>query len=131
MKTQTLRLFAALALVATTVALPVLSAEPAVDGKWTVSVHAPDHEFGIGLELKQDGKKVTGTLMMPGGDIALTGEFADGALVLNGIMEGGSGHGPGGAFQMNAKLKEDGTLSGDFAIGGGRMVWSAERMKKR
>src|SRR2546423_966673 len=131
MKTQTLRLFAALALVGGAVALPAVSLEPTVDGKWIVSVHAPDHEFGIGLELKQDGKKVTGTLMMPDGDVALTGEFADGALVLNGIMEGASSHGATGAFQMNAKLKEDGTRAGDIAIGKGRMVWSAERMTMR
>lgn len=104
-----------------------------MEGKWTLSIHAPDHEFGVGLELKQDGKKVTGTLMMPNGDIALTGEFTDGALVLNGTMEGGPGGGPGGPFKMSGKLKDDGTLAGDAAVSvhGGRMNWTAERMKKR
>ena len=132
MKTQTLRLFAALALVAGTFALPAVSAEPTIEGKWTLSIKAPDHEFGVGLELKQDGKKVTGTLMMPDGDVALTGEFADGTLVLNGTMEGSGGR-PGGPLKLNGKLKEDGTLAGDSAVSahGGRMMWTAERMKKR
>ena len=133
MKTQTRRLFAALALVAGTFALPAISAEPTVEGKWTLSIHAPDHEFGVGLELKQDGKKVTGTLMMPQGDVALTGEFADGALVLNGTMEGGPGAGPGGPIKLSAKLKEDGTLNGEAAVGRGHrtMMWTAERLRKR
>jgi hypothetical protein len=131
MKKQTRRFFAALALVAGAFALPAIAGAPAVAGKWTVSVHAPDHDFGIGLELKQDGNKVSGTLMMPDGDIALTGEMVEGAVVLNGTMEGGTGHGHGGAFKMTLKLKEDGTLAGDFASGGTKMVWTAERMKQR
>jgi hypothetical protein len=34
---------------------------------------------------------------------------------------------------MSGKLKDDGTLAGDAAVSvhGGRMNWTAERMKKR
>src|SRR3954453_23565132 len=117
MKTKTLRLFAALALVAGAFAAGAVAAEPSVEGKWSLTVQGGDHSFSIGLELKQDGKKVTGTLMMPQGEIPLKGDFADGALVLTGEMDGG-GHGPAGPFKLTAKVKEDGTLAGDFGSTG-------------
>jgi hypothetical protein len=63
-----------------------------VSGVWQMSVQA-DHVIAIGMELKQDGKIVTGIIPMPTHngrrkEVSLKGEFADGALILTGTAEG-------------------------------------------
>ena len=126
MKMQSLRILAAVVLAA----VSLVAAEATVAGSWNLAVQA-GHTFPIGLELKQDGPKVTGTLVMPDGETPLAGEFVDGALVLTGTMEGGPGHMVSGPIKITAKMQEDGTMSGEFAAGGGKMPWTAERLRKR
>ena len=53
-----------------------------VDGKWNLSV--PLHGgMDVVLEIKQDGKNLTGNFMIPDhGDLEVVGEFADGNEVV-------------------------------------------------
>ncbi len=92
-----------------------------------------DHVFSIGLQLKQDGKSLTGTLMMPNGDVPLKGSLDGSDLVLEGKMEASPGGFPAGALKIGGTVKEDGTMAGKISMGGnhGGMEWTAERMKKR
>src|SRR5438105_1993204 len=66
-----------------------------VSGVWQVNVQG-DHILPVGMELKQDGENVTGTILMPTAhvgqrrEIALEGRFAAGALKLSGSAEGAS-----------------------------------------
>jgi len=107
-----------------TLALAVsAAAAPSVTGNWTVTV--PDSPHGamtMGLTLKQDGSKVTGTFSsghMAG--IAVSGEFADGALKLE------TGGDADDKIVFNAKMKEDGTLAGYLSSPMGDMKWTAAR----
>ena len=120
MKTRTVGFLAVIAL---TVFLPTAEARaahryqekkadakaaPGVAGRWTVSVKGSPHgDVTMGLDVAQEGKKVTGTLATPHGDnLQIEGEFVGGALALAT---------PGGGdaqITMKAKLKDDGTLDG-------------------
>lgn len=99
-----------------------------VHGTWNLSVQT-DHVFQVGMVLKQDGKTITGTLLMPGGEVELSGLFEEGALTLAGEMPESNGH--GGKFKLAGKLQDDGTLVGEFGGGKSSMKWTAERLKKK
>src|SRR5215216_7091463 len=80
------------ALFAFALAVPTLSAQTAapapasVTGSWKVSLHG-QHVIPVGMELKQDGAKVTGTLMLWNGDVDLDGELANGSIKVSGRLE--------------------------------------------
>ena len=103
------------------------AAAPSVAGDWTVTV--PDSPHGamtMGLTLKQDGTKVTGTFSsghMAG--IAVSGEFADGSLTLE------TGGDADDKIVFNAKMKEDGTLAGYLSSPMGDMKWTASRVQEK
>ena len=61
-------------------------APASVSGSWKVSLHG-QHIIPVGMELKQDGRKVTGTLMLWNGDVVLDGELVDGAMKVSGRLE--------------------------------------------
>ena len=61
-------------------AKPDAKAATGVAGKWTMSIETPNGTMNPGLDLKVDGKKVTGTLTSPQGEVAVAGEFADSKL---------------------------------------------------
>jgi hypothetical protein len=107
---------------------PATGGSGPVHGTWNLSVQT-DHVFQVGMVLKQDGKAITGTLLMPGGEVELTGSFEDGALTLAGEMPESNGH--GGKIKLAGKLQEDGTLAGEFGGGRANMKWTAERLKKK
>ena len=74
----------------------------------------------MGLDLAQEGKKVTGTLATPhGDDLQVEGEFVGGTLTLA-TPGGGDSH-----ITMKAKLKDDGTLDGYLSSQMGDMTWTA------
>ena len=76
----------------------------------------------MGLDLAQEGKKVTGTLATPhGDDLRVDGEFVGGTLTLA-TPGGGDSH-----ITMTAKLKDDGTLDGYISSQMGDMTWTAKR----
>ena len=116
------------------------TAPPTVAGTWTMTVMS--HQ--IGMELTQDGRKVTGTMMMMGTDVPVEGEFVDGTLNLtsNARMMAGppsateSAHGAatpqGTRLTVKATLQDDGTLAGEMpGRDGNPITWIAERLKQR
>ena len=107
-----------------------------VTGTWDMAMMS--HQ--IGLVLEQDGTAVTGTLMMMGKDVPLSGDFTDGKLSLVGkgaFMSRPDGHGGEGGqkpipITLTGVLKDDGTLEGEApAMGGGIAKWTAERLRKK
>jgi hypothetical protein len=77
----------------------------------------------MGLVLKQNGKKVTGTFASGHTeDMAIQGEFADGALKVE--TTGGDAD---SKITFTAKLKDDGTLAGFLSSPRGDMKWTAAR----
>jgi hypothetical protein len=120
-----------------------------VTGTWNLSLIG-DHVVPIGLVIEQDGKKVTGTMMLMGNDVPVEGEFVDGTLTLsaNATVLAGSTHAgepahaadPAGGpapsplptrLSLSAKMQDDGTLAGEFATPRGAMKLTGERFRER
>ncbi|MFN7930815.1 MAG: hypothetical protein U0Y68_23400 [Blastocatellia bacterium] len=98
-------------------------APASIAGTWDMNMSS--HQ--VALVLKQDGKKVTATLMMPGKDLALEGEYTEGTLTLTtAASESGAPQ-----MKLTGKLQEDGTLAGDSVSPRGKATWTAERLKQR
>ena len=97
-----------------------------VTGRWSLSVKGSPHgDVTMGLELTQEGKKVSGTFATPhGDDLQVAGEFAEGTLTLATTSGGES------KISMTAKLKEDGTLDGYLSSQMGDMTWTARRVTR-
>lgn len=76
--------------------------------------------------LKEDGKKVTGTLSSPHGDLPLEGEFADGTLTFVATLDEG---GNTVRLTFTAKLNDDGTLAGTMSGLQSDVKWTAVRVK--
>lgn len=120
-----------IAVVAGTLALaPAAGAsdQRSVAGAWIVTLQA-GHAVQLGLELKQDDRKVSGTLMIMGHTMELEGEYVAGALTLSG--EGNAATHLEGTVTMTATLKDDGTLAGELLNAQRRMPWTAERFTER
>jgi hypothetical protein len=100
------RLAALVAATAIVAAASVHARQASLAGSWTFSVE----HIGLKLVLEQKKSVVTGTLDWPHGDpIALTGMFADDALILSGKSDGEN-------FDIHIDAtgtrKPDGTLTG-------------------
>ena len=115
-------LFGILALIIAAHAAPAT-----VTGTWTMSVEGGPHGAAtMGLVLKQNGTKVTGTFASGHGpDQAVSGELVDGVLKLDTGGEGEGDH----RIIFSAKLKDDGTLAGSLSSPVGDMRWTARRAK--
>ena len=112
-----------------------------VDGVWTLSAEA-GHVIQIGMELKQDGTKVTGKILMPSSDgrrrtIVLKGEFVDGALKASGPTKADNESGDqanddhASDLVIAGKMLSDGTMSGDLTMPQHSATWTAERLGKQ
>ena len=101
----------------------VMAAAASVTGTWTMSVEGTPHgNATMGLVLTQDGTKVSGTFASGHGpDLAVTGEFAEGALKIE-----TAGHGDS-KILFSARLKDDGTLAGTISSKMGDMKWTASK----
>ena len=105
-------------------------AAPTVAGKWNLSLETQQGAMVSVLDLKVDGKKVTGTItsQMSPDAAPIEGEFSEGKLTLNLSFQGSNG-----AMQIafNGAFKDDGTLAGtmDIASQGMQLPWKAERVK--
>jgi hypothetical protein len=101
----------------------IAAAAPSVTGNWTLKVEGSPHgDAAMGLTLKQDGTKVTGTFATGHtADMAVSGEFANGELKL----ETAGPHDDRIIF--NGKLRADGTLAGYISSPMGDMKWTASR----
>ncbi len=113
-----------------------IPAKPAATagGDWKVSLHS-DHVVPVGMTLVQDAARLTGTIMLPGNEVPLTGQIVDGVISLKGKVENATvSHGTGGGsgeVTITATLKEDGTLEGTFTGGRGTIKLTAEKLGRR
>jgi hypothetical protein len=107
-----------------TLAMVVMTAAPSLTGTWTMNVTGGPHgDATMGLTLQQDGTKVTGTFVSGHApDMAVSGEFKDGALKLQTAADK-----DGNAVLFEAKLRDDGTLAGYISSSVGDMKWTATR----
>ena len=108
------------------VTLTAAAAAPAVTGSWKIRVEGGPHgDATMGLELKQDGTRVTGTFVSGHtADMAVAGEFADGELKLQTTAANDDAK-----ILFTAKLRDDGTLAGYISSQMGDMKWTASRIE--
>jgi hypothetical protein len=101
------------------------AAPATVTGSWTMTVEGGPHgKMTMGLVLKQDGTKVTGTFASGHApDQAVSGDLVDGVLKIQ--SEGDSDH----QVIFKGTLKNDGTLAGTVSTPVGDMTWTAQRVK--
>ena len=116
-----------LAVLALSVTLPAWSQTPAVAGKWRMTIEFTDESRPAGLDLKVDGRKITGRFVasFAGGDIPIEGELTNGTLTFSGSTTGGP-H-PGMQLDFSATLKDD-KLTGAMSAPFGDFRWTAERL---
>ena len=99
-----------------------------IAGKWVATVDAPTGPTEVTLDLKLDGKKVSGTLSGQQGTSAIDGEFADNKLTFTISLDT-----PQGPFAIvfNATLKDD-VFTGTADAGQmGQLPFKAERAKDK
>ena len=114
-------------------ALAARAETPSIAGTWNMGLQG-DHVIPTALVLKQDGKKVTGTIAMPTQhvgqrvDVELTGEFVDNALTLSGTVDHAA---EPTTIEITGTLKDDGSLEGKLGVGSHRVSWTAERLRER
>ena len=97
-----------------------------VDGKWAMNVQTPQGAMDVSLDLKSEGKKITGTITSPQGDAPLEGEYADGKIAFAISIES-----PEGAMAIGfaGAMKDDGTMAGTLTGPFGEAPWTASRVK--
>jgi hypothetical protein len=100
------------------------AAAPSLTGAWTMNVQGGPHgDATMGLTLKQEGDKVTGTFASGHvADMAVAGEFANNELKLE-TTAGRDDE----KILFRAKLQDDGTLAGYISSPMGDMKWTASR----
>jgi hypothetical protein len=97
-----------------------------IAGKWDMSAETPQGATPVTLVIKLDGKKVTGTMTGPQGEIPHEGEYVDGKLTTSITFQGSSG---AVNITFTGSMKADGTMAGTFDFGQGEMKWTATRSK--
>jgi hypothetical protein len=106
------------------VAAPFTLAQAGVAGTWKLTFQTDQGAVDADMTLKQDGQKVTGSLISPQGEAPIDGTFTDGKLVLSMSVDAG---GQALVITFNGALEKD-TLKGDVDFGGfGSAQWSATR----
>jgi hypothetical protein len=106
------------------VASPGAQEKPAgVAGTWELTVASPHGDVPMSMDLKQDGKKVTGTLTSGQGDRPVSGTFDEGHLLLE--ATGGEQ-----AWTISARLASDGQLHGHLSASIGDMKFTGRRAGK-
>ena len=99
---------------------------PSIAGKWNVSVETPGGNRDSALDLKVDGKKVTGTLASEMGESPIAGEYVDGKLTFTLNIDAG---GQQISLVFVGAPKTDGTMAGTIDFQGTPMNWIAVRPK--
>ena len=102
-------------------------APPTVAGRWNVTLETQQGSIPSELTLKLEGTKVSGTISSAMGEVAVTGQFADGKVSLSMSYQGGSS---AGQVTFAGSLKADGTMAGtmDFGGQGLNLPWKAVRV---
>lgn len=121
---------AVLCAAASTAARQSSKPSPDISGRWTLVVMADQNPISSDLEIKLDGRKVTGTLNNADrGSAPIAGEYADGKLTFALTMQGQGGS---IAVSFTGALKVDGTLAGTMNRGQPPdLTWTAERVKAK
>jgi hypothetical protein len=118
--------------------IALTAADPkTVTGTWNMGLQG-DHVIPTALVLKQEDKKLTGSIALPTQNIGqrveveLSGEIADGAFKLTGTVENAK---EPASLTITGALKDDGSLEGRLVMSShGRdhdLPWTAERLKER
>ena len=104
-------------------------AKPAasVAGTWNMTVTGPDGQpMSVTATFKQDGKKLTGTLNGPTGEVPLEGEYAEGKIMFAISIPQDTG-------PMNigfaGNMKDDGSMAGMASGPFGEIPWTATKAK--
>jgi hypothetical protein len=125
-----------ISVIAVGASLSAFAESPNLTGTWNMGIEG-DHVIPVALVLKQDGKRLTGTIALPTQnagqrvDVALSGELADRSFTLSGTVEGAK---EPTKLDISGKLLDDGSMEGTFLMPGhghGSMSWTAERLKER
>jgi len=106
-------------------AKPEAAASPFA-GKWNVNVQNPNGAVDSTMELKVDGKKVTGTLQSQMGEAKLEGEIAEGKLTFWFSMDA---NGQTLNITFVGTSQKDGSLAGTLSFGQGDLNWTATKAK--
>ena len=99
---------------------------PSIAGKWNVNVTTPNGDNGSTMDIKVDGKKVTGTLASQMGEVPVLGEYVDGKLTFAITIDAG---GQQIELVFVGAPKADGSLAGTIDFQGTAMNWTAVRAK--
>jgi hypothetical protein len=106
------------------VAAPFMLAQAGVAGAWKLTFQTDQGAIDADMTLKQEGQKVTGSLVSPQGEAPIEGTFTDGKLLLSMSVDA---QGQALVITFNGALEKD-TLKGDVDFGGfGSAQWSATR----
>jgi hypothetical protein len=106
-------------------AKPEAAASPFA-GKWNVNVQNPNGAVESTMDLKVDGKKVSGTLQSQMGEAKLEGEIADGKLTFWFSMDA---NGQTLNITFVGTSQKDGSLAGTLSFGQGDLNWTATKVK--
>jgi hypothetical protein len=100
------------------------AAQAGVAGAWKMTFQTDQGAIDSDMNLKQDGQKVTGTLVSPQGEAPVEGTYTDGKLLLSLTVDAG---GQVMTITFDGVLEKD-TLKGNVDFGGfGSATWSASR----
>lgn len=95
----------------------------AVSGHWKMVLLTPHGKTSSALRLRQEGRQVEGVFVNPHGDeVAIKGEFIDGALTL-------SSKDSAVTLSIAGTLDKEGQLAGKMVSQTGEKAWSAVREK--
>ena len=102
------------------------AAQASVAGALKMTFQTDQGAIDSDMNLKQDGEKVTGTLVSPQGEAPIEGTFTGGKLVLSLTVDAG---GQALTITFDGALEKD-TLKGNVDFGGfGSATWQATRAK--
>ena len=102
------------------------AAQASVAGAWKMTFQTDQGAVDSDMNLKQDGEKVTGSLVSPQGEAPIEGTFKGGKLVLSLTVDAG---GQALTITFDGALEKD-TRKGNVDFGGfGSATWTATRAK--
>ena len=98
-------------------------------GKWTVTIGTDQDKVECLMVLKQNGRKLEGTLSNPhgDGDFLIAGEYVDGAVTL--AVDAKHDQSEMHLTFKGAIKKDDGSLAGTMTSAMGESKWTATRTK--
>jgi hypothetical protein len=106
------------------VTAPFALAQAGVAGAWKLTFQTDQGAIDADMTLKQDGEKVSGSLVSPQGEAPIEGTFKGDKLLLTMSVDA---QGQALVITFNGALEKD-ALKGDVDFGGfGSAQWSATR----